>query len=98
LKYLGSDWKPTEFPPQVHREVQEIIEKLKATHPWFFHGPALPHFLAFRGQSDEAMHWLERAYTQEDALLRNIKGDLALRSLESDPRYKAFLRKMNLPE
>jgi len=33
LRYLGSDWRPTEFPPQVHREVQEIIEKLKATHP-----------------------------------------------------------------
>jgi tetratricopeptide (TPR) repeat protein len=53
---------------------------------------------AFRGQSDEAMHWLERAYVQKDADLYRIKFDLPVTSLESDPRYKAFLRKMNLPE
>jgi hypothetical protein len=27
-----------------------------------------------------------------------IKHDLPVTSLEGDPRYKAFLRKMNLPE
>jgi hypothetical protein len=29
---------------------------------------------------------------------RGIKSDPFLRNLESGPRYKAFLRKMNLPE
>ena len=54
---------------------------------------------AFRGQSDEAMHWLERAYAQKDPYLFGIKGDwLFMKGLETDPRYKAFLRKMNLPE
>ena len=53
---------------------------------------------AFRGQSDEAMHWLERAYAQKDASLYIIKGDLPLKSLAADPRFKAFLRKMNLPD
>ena len=54
---------------------------------------------AFRGQSDEAMHWLERAYAQKDPYLSGIKGDwLFMKGLETDPRYKAFLRKMNLPE
>jgi TolB-like protein/tetratricopeptide (TPR) repeat protein len=53
---------------------------------------------AFRGQSDEAMHWLERAYAQKDAGLYYIKGDLPLKNLEADPRFKAFLRKMNLPD
>jgi TolB-like protein/Tfp pilus assembly protein PilF len=53
---------------------------------------------AFRGQSDEAMHWLERAYVQKDAYLFSIKGDPLLKNLEADPRYKVFLRKMNLPE
>jgi TolB-like protein len=53
---------------------------------------------AFRGQSDEAMHWLERAYAQKDSGLSYIKGDLPLKNLEADLRYKAFLRKMNLPE
>jgi hypothetical protein len=53
---------------------------------------------AFRGQLDEAMHWLERAYVQKDAGLFSVKFDLPLKNLEKDPRYKAFLKKMNLPE
>lgn len=53
---------------------------------------------AFSGQLDEAMQWLERAFAQKDPSLNFIKGDSAFKSLEADPRYKAFLRKMNLPE
>jgi tetratricopeptide (TPR) repeat protein len=53
---------------------------------------------AFRGESDEAMHWLERAYVQKDASLFSVKFEPALKNLDKDPRYKAFLRKMNLPE
>jgi tetratricopeptide (TPR) repeat protein len=53
---------------------------------------------AFRGQSDEAIHWLDRAYAQKDPSLYYIKGELPLKSLEADRRFKAFLRKMNLPE
>jgi TolB-like protein/Flp pilus assembly protein TadD len=53
---------------------------------------------AFRGQSDEAMHWLERAYAQKDPGLYYVKGDPPLRSIAADPRFKALLRKMNLPE
>jgi adenylate cyclase len=52
---------------------------------------------AFRGQSDEAMHWLERAYVQKDASLYQVKSYLPLKGLAEDPRFKAFLRKMNLP-
>jgi TolB-like protein/Flp pilus assembly protein TadD len=53
---------------------------------------------AFRGQSDEALHWLERAYAQKDSNLYWIKADLPLKSLAADPRFKVFLRKINLPE
>jgi TolB-like protein len=53
---------------------------------------------AFRGQSDEAMHWLERAYAQKDSELYFIKSEAELQSLREDPRFKAFLKKMNLPE
>jgi tetratricopeptide (TPR) repeat protein len=52
---------------------------------------------AFRGQFDEAMRWLERAYAQKDFSLYLIKAWLPP-NLVADPRYKAFLRKMNLPE
>jgi TolB-like protein/predicted Ser/Thr protein kinase len=52
---------------------------------------------AFRGERDEAFAWLERAYSQRDGGFIAMKGDPLLRSLEPDPRYAAFLRKMRLP-
>jgi TolB-like protein/Flp pilus assembly protein TadD len=53
---------------------------------------------AFRGEIDEAFRWLDRAYIQKDPYLYSIKGNPMLKKLEADPRYKAFLKKMNLPE
>ena len=53
---------------------------------------------AFRGEKDRAFEWLDRAYEARDEDLYTIKGDPLLKNLEGDPRYKAFLRKMNLPE
>lgn len=53
---------------------------------------------AFRGENDLALAWLERAYTQKDPALVQIVGESLFDRLADDPRYKAFLRKMNLPE
>jgi TolB-like protein len=53
---------------------------------------------AYRGERDEALQWLERAYVQKDSTLPWILRDPTMTKLESDPRYKAFLRKMNLLE
>jgi TolB-like protein len=53
---------------------------------------------AFRGESDEAFKWLDRAYAEKDALLYGIKYRTEFDKLHDDPRYKAFLKKMNLPE
>ena len=53
---------------------------------------------AFRGDRDQAFQWLERAYAQKESDLQYIKVDMPLKNLESDSRYKVFLRKMNLPE
>src|SRR5262249_44360303 len=59
---------------------------------------AIAEVYAFRGQRDQAFKWLDRAYAQKDSSLWLIKGDPLLKSLEGDPRYKTFLRKMNLPD
>lgn len=53
---------------------------------------------AFRGEKDAALSWLDRAYAQKDIFLWLIKGDPLFKNLYGDPRYKTFLRKMNLPE
>jgi tetratricopeptide (TPR) repeat protein len=52
---------------------------------------------AYRGEADKAFEWLERAYKQRDGGLAGMKGDPLLRNIEKDPRYRAFLQKMNLP-
>ena len=53
---------------------------------------------AFRGEKDHAFEWLDKAYEARDEDLYTIKGDPLFKNLEGDPRYKAFLHKMNLPE
>jgi TolB-like protein len=54
---------------------------------------------AHRGETDQAFEWLERAYRQKDTGLPYIKEyPFLLKNIEGDPRYKAFLKKMNLPE
>jgi TolB-like protein/DNA-binding winged helix-turn-helix (wHTH) protein/Flp pilus assembly protein TadD len=52
---------------------------------------------AFRNQSDEAFEWLDRAYAQRDGGLIETKVDPLFKSLHSDPRFAAFLKKLNLP-
>ena len=51
---------------------------------------------AWRGQSDEAFEWLDRAYTQRDGGLTVILVDPLLASLRVDQRYGAMLKKLGL--
>ena len=53
---------------------------------------------AYRGANERALEWLEVAYRQRDSSLVEILGDPLFKPIASDPRYRAFLRKMNLPE
>lgn len=53
---------------------------------------------AFRGETDLAFEWLERAHAQRDSGVNDIKVDRLMRGLVGDPRYKAFVRKLRLPE
>jgi serine/threonine protein kinase/TolB-like protein/cytochrome c-type biogenesis protein CcmH/NrfG len=53
---------------------------------------------AWWGDKSNAFQWLDRAYVQHDGGLWYVKVNPLLKSLRLDPRYKAFLHKMNLPE
>jgi TolB-like protein/DNA-binding winged helix-turn-helix (wHTH) protein len=52
---------------------------------------------AFRNQSNEAFEWLDRAYAQRDDGLIGTRVEPLLRNLHNDPRFAAFLKKLNLP-
>jgi TolB-like protein len=51
---------------------------------------------AWRGETDAAFRWLDRAYRQRDPGMEMVKVDPLLRNLHRDPRFPAVLAKMNL--
>ena len=50
------------------------------------------------GESDKAIDLLDRAYTQHDGSLQQLKVDPRLDNLRSSPRFQALLLKMNFPQ
>jgi TolB-like protein len=66
--------------------------KTEAAHTYF-----VAQIYAFRGETDEALKWLERAYAEKDPELVLLESQAGFKKIEGDPRYKAFLKKMNLP-
>jgi TolB-like protein/DNA-binding winged helix-turn-helix (wHTH) protein len=53
---------------------------------------------ADRRQDTEAFEWLDRAYRQKDPAVEYIKVTPDFSPLKGDPRYKAFIDRMHLPE
>jgi len=53
---------------------------------------------AYRGEVDQALTWLNRAYESRDFGLLFLNGSPLLRNVKADPRYKGFQRKMKLPD
>ena len=74
--------------------LRELITKYHATNAC-----EIATVYAFRNQPDEAFEWLERAYAQRDSSLmgNSIKVNPLLKNLHGDPRFAAFLKKLNLP-
>jgi tetratricopeptide (TPR) repeat protein len=52
---------------------------------------------AFRGETDRAFEWLERAYARKNPGIAWLKIYPEYRSLYDDPRWKPFLEKVGLP-
>ena len=53
---------------------------------------------AYRGETDRAFEWLERAYRQRDPGLGWSKEDFFLQGLHADPRWPAFLKKLGVAD
>jgi len=83
----------------LHRnpEAEAALARLEAQHA-NDHAMGVAESCAYIGQTDKAFQWLKRAYVQKDPDLWLVKGDPLLESLDGDPRFKALLRKMSLPE
>jgi eukaryotic-like serine/threonine-protein kinase len=53
---------------------------------------------AWRGETDQAFEWLERAYRQRDGGVSLVKFAPMLKSLRTDPRFQTLLHTLKLPE
>ncbi|HZC34279.1 MAG TPA: winged helix-turn-helix domain-containing protein, partial [Chthoniobacterales bacterium] len=68
----------------------ELVAKDQATSAYLVAG-----VYAFRNEPDEAFEWLDRAYAVHNDGLIEMKVDPFLKNLRSNPRYAAFLKKLN---
>jgi TolB-like protein/Tfp pilus assembly protein PilF len=78
-------------------EAQKVLDKLIADHGENS-AYVVANVYAWCGKTDKAFEWLERAYRQHSTGLWGIKFHYWNNQICSDPRYKALLRKMMLPE
>jgi TolB-like protein len=53
---------------------------------------------SWRGDNEQAFAWAERAYEERDMGITWLEIDTDFRGLRGDARYKALVRKMNLPQ
>jgi TolB-like protein/DNA-binding winged helix-turn-helix (wHTH) protein len=72
--------------------LRELIAKYHASGAF-----QIAEVYGFRNQPNEAFEWLDRAYAQRDGGLIATKVDPLLKNLYNDPRYAAFLKKLNFP-
>jgi TolB-like protein/Tfp pilus assembly protein PilF len=79
-------------PKESQRALDDLIAKYAAVGAF-----QIADVYAWRGETDKAYEWLDRAYAQRDDGLTQLKYDRLLDSIRADPRYAALLRKMKLP-
>jgi hypothetical protein len=54
--------------------------------------------LAYIGDTDGALKWLEAARVNHDPGIMWLRGDPLLAGITADPRYREFVRRINLPD
>ncbi|MEO7659675.1 MAG: hypothetical protein ABIV48_08670, partial [Pyrinomonadaceae bacterium] len=50
------------------------------------------------GETGQALTWLDKGYEQRDPKMVFLKVEPKWNDLRSDPRFKAMLKRLNLPE
>jgi TolB-like protein/Tfp pilus assembly protein PilF len=78
-----------------HQEADRILARFITANQeaWAFQ---VADLYAFRGESDLAFDWLERALQQRDPGFSWILSDIDLRSLHDDPRWEPLLEQVGL--
>jgi serine/threonine-protein kinase len=80
-------------PQESQRALDQLIAKSAQEAAY-----QIAEVFAWRGENDLAFAWLERAFQQRDGGLAYVKVAPMFERLRGDPRFKALIKKMNLPE
>jgi TolB-like protein/Tfp pilus assembly protein PilF len=78
-------------------ESDAALEQLKSEYA-YSSAFNVAEIYAFRDAKDLAFAWLERALRQRDAGMLWLTTNAHFKDLRSDPRYRALLNKLNLPQ
>ncbi|MEO7394657.1 MAG: tetratricopeptide repeat protein, partial [Chitinophagaceae bacterium] len=78
------------------QEVDKLLPDFLVKYPKD-HACQIAEIYAFRGEKDKAFEWLEKSYLARESRLTYLKGNPLLKNLWLDQRYKALMKKMNLP-
>lgn len=71
----------------------KLLQISEAGHTY---STALAGVYAALGETDNAIHWLERAYEEHSGYLSAMAGDFVYEKVRGDPRFQSLLKKMNL--
>jgi len=79
--------------PESDAALEELIAIASETGAY-----QIAEIYGYRNDKDRAFEWLERARRQRDAGLPGLRADTLLPNLHDDPRWDAFLHKMDLAD
>ena len=80
---------------EARKVLESLLEKRKSQ---FVPPTCIAIVYAGLGEMDAAFEWLDRAYEERAFLVDSAKTDPLFDVFRSDPRFEAFLRKMNYPK
>ena len=82
------------YPAVLEDRLRRLKERAKSEYVWPLH---MAELAARCGRKEEAIQYLERAFTVHDPMVVRLQHEPDLDSLHSDPRYAAIVRKIGLP-
>lgn len=75
----------------------QIVDRLEArADTTYVAGATVAEVLGALGRLDQAFEWMDRAYRAGDITLVNLRGDLLVDPLRSDPRFAELWRRVGL--
>jgi hypothetical protein len=82
-----------------HAEAQKALEELKSIHRKIpVDETALAVACVGLGKHDEALAWLNRAYSDHSNSMASLKADPIWKPLRGDPRFQDLLHRIALAE